>query len=136
MIALSRRRMAFALLLAALAQPAWAVSHAVVHEHLAAHHDEAAHSHHPTSPVDVRESETQPPASARGAHEHEHEHLVAVFLRPARSIDFPSLAALPSMTPSDCAVATRQCEINREAAPSRASPEASRSSDPRAPPIA
>jgi hypothetical protein len=136
MIAQSRRRMAFALLLAALAQPAWAVAHATVHEHLAAHHEEATHSHHPASVLDVRESEAQPRASARGSHEHGHEHLVAVYLRPTGSTDPPSLAALPSTTSSPCAVATRQREINREAAPSRASPEASGPSNPRAPPIA
>jgi hypothetical protein len=128
--------MAFALLLAVLVQPAWAVAHAVVHEHLAAHHEEATHSHHPASVLDVPESGTQPVASARGSHGHEHEHLVAVFLRPTGSIDAPSLAVLPSTTPSPCVVATHQCEINREAAPSRASPEASGPSDPRAPPVA
>ena len=136
MIALPRHRMAFVLLLAALAQPTWAVAHAVVHEHLEAHHAEAVHSHHPGSVLHVPESGTQQVASARGSHEHAHEHRVAVYLRPTRSIDAPPLAALPARTHSPCVIATRQCEIDREVAPSRASPEAAGPSDPRAPPIA
>jgi hypothetical protein len=138
MLALSERWRALALLLAALAQPAWAVAHTVVHQRLAQHHGAATHSHHPVGVHDLPESRTQPVASARGSHEHEreHEHLVAVFLRPARGTDLPSPLALPAATPSPYVVATRQRQTHREAAPSRASPEASGPSDPRAPPIA
>jgi hypothetical protein len=136
MLALPRRRRALALLLAALAQPAWAVAHTVVHQHLAQHHGEVTHSHHPASVPDVPETGTQQTASAQGSHDHEHQHLIAVFLRPTRSTDSPSLAALPSATPSPYVVATQRWQTNREAAPSRASPEAAGPSDPRAPPIA
>lgn len=132
---LPRRRIATALLLAALGQPAWALAHAAVHEHLAQHHGEAT-PHPPARAPDPHQGGTQPLASPARSHDHEHEHLVAVFLRPTRSTDSPSLAALPSPTSSPYVVATRQWPIHRGAAPSRASPEASGPSDPRAPPIA
>jgi hypothetical protein len=129
--------MASALLLGALGQPAWALAHVAVHAHLAQHHGEAT-PHPPASAPDPHESETRPLASPERSHDHdhEHEHLVAVFLRPTRTTDSPSLAALPSPTPCPHVVATRRWQIFREAPPSRASPEASGPSDPRAPPIA
>jgi len=137
MLALPRRRSALALLLAALASPAWAVAHAAVHEHLERHHEEATHSHHAASVPEVLESGTQPVVSlqGQGSHEHAHDHLVAGFLRPTRNTDYPSLAALPPAAPALHVVAAEQCRP-REAAPSRASPESSGPSDPRAPPIA
>jgi hypothetical protein len=137
MLAPPRRLRALTLLLAGLAQPAWAFAHTVVHQHLAQHHEEAAHSH--TAGVsDVSASEAQQAASTPGFHDHDHDHdhLVAVFIRPTRSSDSPSLAALPSAAPRPYVVTPRQWAINREGAPSRASPEASGPSDPRAPPIA
>ncbi len=126
--------MAFVLLLAALAHPTWAVAHAVVHEHLAQHHGEAP-PHTPASAPEPHEAGTQPLASPDRSHDHEHDHLLAVFVRPTRSADSPSHAALPSATPLPRVIATRQWSVPREAAPSRASPEASGPSDPRAPPI-
>ncbi len=126
--------MALALLLAALAQPAGAAADTAVHQHIAQHHGEATHSHHPAS--DAPENGTQQVASAKESHGHEHEHRVAFFLRPTRSTDSPSLSVLPSATPSSYGVAIRRGPTNRDATPSPASPEASGSSEPRAPPTA
>jgi len=136
MLALPRRRTALALLLAALASPAWAVAHAAVHEHLERHHEEVTQAHHPASVPEVPKSGAQQVVSLDGHGSHEHEHLGPVLLRPTRNTDYPSLAALPPATSSLHVVAAEQCRSHREAAPSRASPDSSGPSDPRAPPIA
>jgi hypothetical protein len=125
--------MAAALLLAALGQIAWALAHAAIHEHLAQHH-RAATPHLLVSAPDLHESGTRPLASPQRPYDHEHP--AAVFLRPTRCTDAASPATLPSATPSHFAVAARQWSIYRESVLSRASPEASGPSDPRAPPIA
>lgn len=129
-----RRRIAFILLLAALAQPAWAVAHADIHEHLAQHHGEATH-HPPVIAHDAHGSGTKDLAATERAHHHDHEHLVAVFLRPTRNADTSSMVALPSAAPRPHAVVTGQRLIDRDPSTSRASPEQSGPSEPRAPPI-
>jgi len=129
MRAFRRQRLALTLLLAAFGQPAWALAHAAVHEHLAQHHAEAA-PHPPASGLHA--DATVPEASPARAHDH--DHLAAVFLRPTHSTDSPAPVALPStMT---CLAAARPCPAHREPPPSGSSPEASGPSDPRAPPIA
>jgi hypothetical protein len=126
MPALTRRRIAFALLLAALAQPAWAVAHAGVHEHMAQHHGDAV-PHHPASSHDAHESGPHP--------SHEHTHVGAMLVRPTRDTDSPSPVALPAATPRPSVVATQPRRIDREAVPSRASVAESAPLGPRAPPI-
>lgn len=131
------RRRAILLLLAALAQPAWAAAHAAVHEHLALHHGGATHSQLPASTPDVDPSGTSQVASVRGSHDHDHAHLAAVFVRSTRGTGLPSPVALPATVPCPSSVVVHQrWHLYPEAAASRASPDAAGSSDPRAPPIA
>lgn len=120
------RRVAWILLLAALLQPGWAVAHALVHEHLASHHRERPAIPHGEAA----------PSFAAEERPHDHGHLDDALFLASRGIDAAQLTALPSASPSPRAVATQECPVPREAAPSRASPEASGPSDPRAPPIA
>ena len=123
------------LLLAALAQPAWATAHAAVHAHLARDHGSTSHSEAPASNPDEHPSETRQTA-ARESHDHDHDHLVGLFVRATRSTDLASPAALLSATPCPEVVPPRRWQLQLEAAASLARTEATGPSGPRAPPVA
>jgi len=121
-----QRRMAWILLVAALALPGWAAAHARAHKQLAHHHQEHAAASH----------EAAAPYLASDERPHDHGHLDEALLRARRSTDTIQFAALPSASPSLVAAAKRQSSIAREGAPQRASPELTNSAHPRAPPNA
>ena len=121
------------LLLAALAQPAWATAHAAVHAHLARDHGSTSHSEAPASNPDEHPSETRQTAARES---HDHDHLVGLFVRATRSTDLASPAALLSATPCPEVVPPRRWQLQLEAAASLARTEATGPSGPRAPPVA
>jgi hypothetical protein len=134
--------MALALLLAVLSQPAWAIAHVAIHDHLA-HHDATDGHGHETDPGDRHDIQSLDastprvvgPRLAGEEHRHDHDHLDATFVRPTRSADGASLAAIPAAglcwtTPA------LQRPVCREGQPSRASPDPPDVSNPRAPPHA
>ena len=121
-----QRRMAWILLVAALALPGWAAEHARVHEHLAHHHQEHAAVSH----------EAEAPYFASDERPHDHGHLDETLLLARRSTGTIQFAALPSASPSPIAAAERPGSVAREGTPPRASPELTNSSRPRAPPNA
>ena len=130
--------MALVLLLAILAQPAWAIAHAAIHDHLVHHphhHGETdGHHHHGTDrSEDPRDSSG--PRVAGDEHGHDHDHLEAMFVRPAQSADGLSFAAIPA-TESRWVVLPLHRRVVREGQPSRASPDRPDTSHPRAPPHA
>lgn len=162
-MAYSRRTtMALALLLAVLSQPAWAIAHVAIH---VAIHDHLAHHPHPPHPphspdatgatgaTDGHGHETDPgdrhgvqsldastprvvgPRLAGEEHRHDHDHLDATFVRPTRSADGASLAAIPAAGLRWTAPALQRL-VCREGQPSRASPDPPDVSNPRAPPHA
>ena len=121
-----QRRIAWTLLLAALALPGWAVAHEQIHEHLARYHQERAAVSH----------EAEAPYLAADERTHDHGHLDEAPLLARRSTVAIQFATLPSASPSPVAAAERPGSIAREGAPPRASPELTNSSHPRAPPNA
>ena len=124
---------ALLLLLAALAQPGWAIVHAAVHAHLALDHGHARH-HEGESAPDGHPSENVQVA-ALGSHEHEHEHLAGLFVRPTHNAKLASPAALPSATPCAEVLPQRRWQLQRDAPASLARTDAAGPSGPRAPPI-
>ena len=149
MVAPRRTRMALVLLLALLAQPAWAVAHVVVHDHLTHHpdhhgesgsHDHAGHdvghhapSHAPRAPETSLEGDEL--LTSNAGHDHDHDHFDATFVRRADSTGEIALAAIPAEASRviEPAVGRR---VESESQPSRASPAHANPSRPRAPPHA
>ena len=121
------RRMVWILLLAALAQPGWAMAHQFVHAHLEHHHSARFAPAHDAQAPQLVHDEKAP---------HDHGHLGEALLRAGRSTDATHFAALPSALPSPVAAAERPGSPVREGAPPRATPGLADSSQPRAPPHA
>ena len=119
--------MAWFLLLAALAQPGWALAHALVHEHLEHHHSAQLAAAHEARVPHVQRDERAP---------HDHGHLDEALLRTGRSLHAAQFAMLPAALPTPVAAAVRPDWIVAAGAPPRASPEFTDPSHPRAPPNA
>lgn len=132
--------MAWVLLVAALALPGWAVTHALVHQHLAHHHGEGEHHHgneshhHAAGPATSHGTEGLAAVAAERAHEH--GHLDAVLIPASRSQLAPPPAVLPADSPEPVAAPTFTMRVARERAPPRPSHESADPSHPRAPPAA
>ena len=121
-----QRRMAWILLVAALALPGWAAAHARAHEHLSHRHQEHAAVSH----------EAEAPDLASDERPHDHGHLDEALLLARRSTFTIQFAPLPSASSSPAAAAERQGWAVGEGAPARASHELTNPPHPRAPPNA
>lgn len=125
--------------MAALALPGWAVTHALIHQHLAHHHGEGEHHHgdewhqHAGGPATSHATEGLSLLADERAHEH--GHLDAVLILASRSQLASPPAVLPAASPEP-RVASFTVRVARERAPPRASPESADPSHPRAPPHA
>ncbi len=118
--------MGWILLLAALAQPGWAVAHALGHSHLEQHHSAhvlaalETHAGHPAC------NEKTP---------HDHGHLDDALIVASRGTNALQFEALPAASPSTVAAAEPPGRIVRERALPLAGPELTGPSHPRAPPL-
>ena len=119
--------MACILLLAALAQPGWAVAHALVHEHLEHYHSARLADAHEAQAPHLAHDEKAP---------HDHGHLDEALLLAGRGTGATHFAAFPSAFASPVAAAQRPGSVVGERAPPRSSSEFTDPSNPRAPPIA
>lgn len=134
------RRTSWILLFAALALPSWAVTHALIHQHLAHHQGEGEHQHgsesHHHAPGPATSHGTEGLALVADERAHEHGHLDAVLIPATRSPLAAPPTLLPAATPEPVVAPTFIVRVARERAPPRASPEFADPSHPRAPPHA
>lgn len=140
MLASSRRRTAWILLVAALALPGWAVTHALIHQHLANHHGEGRHHHgdeshhHASGPATPKGTEAL--ALVADERAHEHDHLEAVLIPASRGQLAVPPMVLPAASPEPVVAPTFTIRSARERALPRASSKSADPSHPRAPPHA
>ena len=137
-----RTSMAFVLLLALVAQLAWAIAHAAIHDHLAhhPHHQGEAngHHHHGLAHGHGHAGELQgdgAPAVDGAGHRHDHDHLDATFVLTTGSDERLPIAAI-AVAEARWVPPPLHRRIICEGQPSRASPDPPDASRPRAPPPA